>query len=76
MLIEFKDIPVNKFFIAFGEPYMKTTNGSGFNDKPNAFNFLMGEPVEFDPAWEVAKVTYGYIVKQFFPAIMTRVTDG
>ncbi len=73
---KFGDIATNGFFITFNEPYMKTTTGDGFDGKPNAFNFIMGEPVPLDPDWEVKSVTYRQIVKQFFPVIMTRVIDG
>ena len=76
MAVTFKDIPVNAFFLCFKEGYMKTTNGNGHNHVDNAFSFVMGMPVCFDPAWEVEQVTYGQIVKEFFPTILTRVTDG
>lgn len=72
----FKDIPTNGFFITFDEPYMKTTMGDGWDGEPNAFNFLMGQPVELDPHWEVTSVTYQEIVKRFFGVILSRVCDG
>jgi len=68
----FGDIAVNGFFLFQGEPNMKLNALDGFSNEPNAFNFLMGQPVCLDPHWEVTSVTYTTIVRRHFAEILSR----
>ena len=71
-VVTFKEVKVGKFFIAFDEPYVRTTDGDGWDHVDNAFNFVMGAPVCFDPNWDVDRVTYKTIVTRYFPDIIQK----
>ncbi len=71
-MVKFKTITPGNFFLFAGEPYVRTTDGDGWDEKPNAFNMLGGMLVCLDGGWDVKKISYANIVRRFFPEILKR----
>lgn len=71
-MITFETIRPGDFFLFCNEPCVKTTDGNGWDEKYNAFNMLGGMLVCLDNDWDVKKISYANIVRQFFPEILNR----